>query len=145
MTNKCKIWKHYGLRWKRSFTNTRTYMHAQKIRVYIFSLTWLNKFTYVGSCVSSTENDINMRQAKACTAIDRLSIIWKSDLSDKMKHNFFQVVVVSLLLYGCTPWTLTKRIEKKARWELLKKTKNYIEQIFEVTSHESAAVRLPIS
>ncbi len=26
---------------------------------------------------------------KAWTAIDRLMIIWKSDLTDKMKHNFF--------------------------------------------------------
>ena len=46
-------------------------------------------------------------------AIDRLSIIWKSDLTDKMKRSFFQDVVVSILLYGCTTWTLTKRLEKK--------------------------------
>ena len=49
---------------------------------------------------------------KAWTAIDRLSIIWKSDLTDKMKCSFFQVVVVSILLYGCTTWTLTKRLKK---------------------------------
>ena len=30
-----------------------------------------------------------------------------------MKHGFFQAVVVSILLYGCTTWTLTKRLEKK--------------------------------
>ena len=30
-----------------------------------------------------------------------------------MKHNFFQAAVVSILLYGCTTWTLTKRLEKK--------------------------------
>ena len=30
-----------------------------------------------------------------------------------MKHIFFQAVVVSILLYGCTTWTLTKRLEKK--------------------------------
>ena len=46
-------------------------------------------------------------------AIDRLSIIWKSDLIDKMKRSFFQAAVVSILLYGCTTWTLTKRLEKK--------------------------------
>ena len=50
---------------------------------------------------------------KAWTAIDRLSIIWKSDLTDKMKRSFFQEAVVSILLYGCTTWTLTKRLEKK--------------------------------
>ena len=30
-----------------------------------------------------------------------------------MKRSFFQVAVVSILLYGCTTWTLTKRMEKK--------------------------------
>ena len=46
-------------------------------------------------------------------AIDRLSIIWKSNQTNKMKHSFFQAAVVSILLYGCTTWTLTKRLEKK--------------------------------
>ena len=43
----------------------------------------------------------------------RLSVIWKSDLTDKIKRSFFQAAVVSILLYGCTKWTLTKRMEKK--------------------------------
>ena len=30
-----------------------------------------------------------------------------------MKCSFFQAVVVLILLYGCTTWTLTKRLEKK--------------------------------
>ena len=30
-----------------------------------------------------------------------------------MKRSFFQAAVVSTLLYGCTTWTLTKRLEKK--------------------------------
>ena len=30
-----------------------------------------------------------------------------------MKHSFFQAAVASILLYGCTTWTLTKRLEKK--------------------------------
>ena len=42
-----------------------------------------------------------------------LLIIWKSDLTDKMKHSFFQAAVVSILLYGCTTWMLTKWLEKK--------------------------------
>ena len=50
------------------------------------SLKQVDKFTYLGSSVSSTETDINI---------------------------FFQAVVVSILLYGCTAWTLTKRIERK--------------------------------
>ena len=34
-------------------------------------------------------------------------------MTDKMKRSFFQAAVVSILLYGCTTWTLTKRLEKK--------------------------------
>ena len=30
-----------------------------------------------------------------------------------MKNSFFQAVIVSILLYGCTTWTLTKWLEKK--------------------------------
>ena len=30
-----------------------------------------------------------------------------------MKCSFLQAAVVSILLYGCTTWTLTKRLEKK--------------------------------
>ena len=43
----------------------------------------------------------------------------KSDISvvfndvHKMKRSFFQAAVTSILLYGCTTWTLTKRLEKK--------------------------------
>ena len=75
--------------------------------------TLVDKFTYLGSSVSSTEKDIDTRLTKAWTAMDRLSIIWKSDLTDKMKRSFFQAAGVSILLYGCTTWTLTKRLEKK--------------------------------
>ena len=66
------------------------------------SLKLVDKFTYQGSSVSSTEKDIDTRLTKAWTAIDKLSIKWKSDLTDKMKRSFFQAAVVSLLLYGGT-------------------------------------------
>ena len=69
-------------------------------------------YTYDAS-VSSTEKDIDTCLTKAWTANDRLSIIWKSDLTDKMKRSFFQAAVVFILLYGCPTWTLTKRLKKK--------------------------------
>ena len=77
------------------------------------SLKLVDTLTYLGSSVSSTEKEIDKRLTTAWTAIDKLSIIWKSDLTDKMKRSFFQAAVVSILLYGCTTWTLTKRLEKK--------------------------------
>ena len=77
------------------------------------SLKLVDKFTYLGSSVSSTEKDIDTWLTKAWTAINKLSVKWKSDLCDKMKRSFFQATVVSTLLYGCTTWTLTKQLYKK--------------------------------
>ena len=74
----------------------------------------VDKFTYLGSSVSSTKKDINTQLTKAWAGIDRLSVIWKSDLTDKMKHSFFQATVASILLYGCTIWTLTKKKKKRS-------------------------------
>ena len=65
-------------------------------------------------CLSSKAKfPTDTRLTKAWIAINGLSIIWKSDLTDKMKRSFFQAAVTSILLYGCTTWTLTKRLEKK--------------------------------
>ena len=71
------------------------------------SLKVVDKFMYLRTSASSTENDNNMRLTKALTAIDKLFIIWKWELSNKIKCNFFQAVLVSILLYGCTIWTLS--------------------------------------
>ena len=73
----------------------------------------VDKFTYLGSSISSTEADIDMRLAKPWTATDKLSVIWKSELTDKMKRSFSRAAVVSMLLYGCTILTLIKRMEEK--------------------------------
>ena len=81
-----------------------------RIRIYIYIY---DKFIYLGSSVTSIKKDIDTRLMKAWIVFNRLSIIWKSDLTDKMKRSFFQAAVVSILLYGCTTWTLTKRLEKK--------------------------------
>ena len=73
----------------------------------------VEKFNYLGSSISSTENDINTRLIKAWTAIDRLLFILKSDLTDKIKCRFYQAAIMSILLYGCTTWMLIKCLEKK--------------------------------
>ena len=100
-------------------------------------------FTYLGSSVSSIETDINTWLAKAWTAINRLSVIRKSDPTDKIKCSFFPAVVVLILLYGCTTWTLTKRMEKKldANYTRMRRANN--EQVLEVAPHKAAAVRPP--
>ena len=49
----------------------------------------LDKFGYLESNVSTTKNDINKRLVNTWTIINWLSIIWKSNQSNKIKHNFF--------------------------------------------------------
>ena len=65
----------------------------------------MDMFTYLGSSLLSTKKDINTRLAKAWTAMNRLSVIWKSDLTDKIKRSFFPS--------SCCVDTLTNRMEKK--------------------------------
>ena len=79
----------------------------------LFNAKLVDRFTYHNNSVSSAESDIHMCLAKEWTAINRLSIIWNSVRSDKLKWNFFQAAAVSVLLYGCTTWMLTKHMEKK--------------------------------
>ena len=77
------------------------------------SLKLVDKFINLWSSVSLTAKDIDTRLTKAWTAIDKVSVIWKSGLTDKMKRSFFQAAVASILLLGCSTWTLTKQMEKK--------------------------------
>ena len=101
------IWTHLGLFSAKKIANFYIYIFC------IFFLHTVMWYQIFQSSVASSEKDIETRLAKAWTAINRLSIIWKSDLTNKMKRSFFQAAVTSILLYGCTTWTLTKRLEKK--------------------------------
>ena len=104
----------------------------------------VDKFTYLGSSVASTEKDIDTRLTKALSAINRLSIIRKSDLTDKMKRSFFQAAVASILLYGCTTWTNTTAGEE-ARRQLHKNAASNLEQVLAATPHKTPTVRPPAS
>ena len=53
------------------------------------ALNLANHFKNLRSNISSTESYINLHIDEARAAIDRLTIIWQSDLSDKVKRKFF--------------------------------------------------------
>ena len=97
------------------------------------------------SSVELTEKDIDTRLTKAWTAINRLSIIWKSDLTDKMKRSFFQAAITSILLYGCTTWTLTKRLEKKLDGNYTRMLRAILNKSWAATPHKTATVGPPAS
>ena len=44
-----------------------------------------------------------------------MNVIWKSNLTDKLKRNFFRIfaAVESVLMYGSITWTLISSLEKK--------------------------------
>ena len=53
-----------------------------------------------------------------CDRVLKVAIVYYFRIWNKKEHNiiissFFQAAVASILLYGCTTWTLTKRVEKK--------------------------------
>ena len=102
------------------------------------SLKLEDKFTYLGSSVSSTEKDISMQLAKAWAAIDRLSVIWKSDLTDRIKRCFSKQ---RLCQYCCMDANYTYG---EIAWrQMQKNATSYIEQVLEAAPNKVAAVRLP--
>ena len=65
-------------------------------------------FIYHRSNISSTESDVSISIENEWSAIGRLSIIWKSDLSHEREQDF-----AKLCQYGCTTRTQMKGMEKR--------------------------------
>ena len=61
-----------------------------------------------------------------------------------MKRSFFQAAVVSILLYGCTTWTLTKRWEEDRR-NYHKMPASNIEQVLAAAPHKAPTLWPPVS
>ena len=80
----------------------------------VSSLKLVDKFNHQRSSALSTEKDINTQLANALTAMNRLSVIWKSNLTDKM-----YCIISEQRSYGCTTRTLTKPTEEKLEKILL--------------------------
>ena len=64
----------------------------------------------------------------------------KSDHPNKIKVDFFQDVVVTVLMYRCTTWTLTERLEKKNRCEPYKHATCCFEQLLGVIPYKITTV-----
>ena len=60
-----------------------------------------------------------------------------------MKRSFFQAAVVSILLYGCTTWMLTKRLEKKLDGNYTRMLRAILNKSWRTTPHETPTVRAP--
>ena len=62
-----------------------------------------------------------------------------------MKRSFFQAVVALILLYGCTTWTLTKRMEKKLDGNYTRMLQAILNKSWRqhTTKHQLTATYLP--
>ena len=68
------------------------------------SLNTVDEFKYLGSNITDSKNDFNIRRALAWSACNKLHLIWKSDISKDTKLAFFQASVESILLGDAETW-----------------------------------------
>ena len=71
---------------------------------------------------------------------NRLTIIWKSYFSDKIKREFFRAVAVSVLLNGCTVWTLPKRLDNKLDGNYTRILRAVLKKVLEAALYKRVAV-----
>ena len=72
------------------------------------------EFKYLGSLMSSAAVDMNTRRGQAWGAFWDMKKIWHSkEISTDLKVRIFQTTCLSILLYGCEAWVLTKVMCKR--------------------------------
>jgi hypothetical protein len=101
---KCKILK----------VNSRS---NNKLRAGESEVEEVESFTYLGANVTKDGGstvDVRKRVAMASAQFKRLTNIWQAgNISRKTKISLFKSLVLSVLLYGCETWKLTKGEERK--------------------------------
>ena len=79
-------------------------------------VTTTDKFTYLGSTITSNNssyNDVNRRIAIATSTMSKLSSLWTSSrLSLALQMRFYNSVIISIITYSSASWTLTKAQKK---------------------------------
>lgn len=85
-----------------------------EIKLSDFEIRRVEDFKYLGSKLKSCETDFIHRRSLAWAAYWKLEKIWKAKhLPIKLKANIFETTVISVLLYGCEAWIVTKDMERK--------------------------------
>ena len=103
----------------------------------------MDKFHYLGSSAASIENDINMQLAKAWTAINRLSVTEKSDLTNEMQ--FFPSCSHVNTAIWIHYFDANITYGEKAWWQLPTNAVSCIEQVLEATPYKTVALSPPIT
>ena len=84
-------------------------------------------YIYLGSFISSSEKDFNVRKGMAWSASNDMHKIWISDLNVELKVSIFRATVEAILLYGSETWTMSAKFIKRldgTYTRLLRRAKN---------------------
>ena len=90
------------------------------LQVYGNPINHVTNFRYLGSMMGSSASDLKRRKALAWTAFWKLEHLWKSPtipISTKVK--LFDTTCVTVLLYGCESWVISKDMENQFIWNFL--------------------------
>ena len=112
--------KYIGCRQKLPFTSPlQSCMHLLGVQAQHMSaipqLSWIfaGQSKLFKMCLHTGHTLLLMNISSMYEEINGLSESHGTDLSNKIECNFFQAAIISILLYVCITWTLTKNIEKK--------------------------------
>ena len=84
------------------------------LQVYGDSINHVSDFRYLGSMVASGSSDLKRRKSLAWCAFWKLEQLWKSPhISIATKVKLFNTTCVTILLYGCKLWVISKDMENK--------------------------------
>ena len=73
----------------------------------------VTNFKYLGGQMESSDKDWNYRKGMAWSALNKMSKIWKSNISQTMKRRVFSAAIESILLYNTETYTVNKAFNKK--------------------------------
>ena len=84
------------------------------LEVYGNAINKVEDFKYLGSMMASSSGDFKKRKGLAWAAFWKLERLWRSpDITISTKVKLFNTTCVTVLLYGCESWVLTKAMENE--------------------------------
>lgn len=84
------------------------------LQVYGENINHVSNFKYLGSMMASSTSDLARRKALAWSAFWKLERLWRSPIIPIVtKVRFFNTTCITVLLYGCESWVISKNMESK--------------------------------
>jgi hypothetical protein len=76
------------------------------------SIARVENFKYLGANMISSAYDLTSRKGLARSAFWSLKDIWRAEhIQLHLKIGIYKTAVLSILLYGCETWTMTKQMD----------------------------------